>query len=62
MDKRGNPNDEEEEMGIAENENPNPSYKPASNFEGKGKFIKETVKEQNENMVKTNFFLEFFKF
>lgn len=56
MDKRGNPNDEEEEMGIAENENPNPGYKGASNFEGKGKFIKETVKEQNENMVKIGMF------
>jgi hypothetical protein len=49
MDKKSFHN-EEEDMGINENENPT-NYKAGSNFEGKGKFTKETLKEEKENLV-----------
>ncbi len=40
---------EEEDMTIKEAEN-KANYKTGSNFEGKGKFTKETLKEEKENL------------
>lgn len=37
-------------MTLKENENPI-NYKAVSNFEGKGKFVKDTLKEEKENLV-----------
>ena len=48
---------DEEDMTIKEAEN-NANYKAGSNFEGKGKFTKETLKEEKEKLV----FFEFLQF
>ena len=40
---------EDEDMTIKEENSTN--YKAGSNFEGKGKFTKETLQEEKENLV-----------